>query len=146
MGLFDRKKAEKNSAPAHAPERVPAPNIRPGGTSQRFGIDRAIQLMRSLPADQNAALVAKVIASTLTSLDMKVADIIDDATALQKDLESKIGSIKTKNAGLEKEIERGDEEIVKLEAALTEATSVKERLQLAHPGTPAARITSTKTA
>ena len=133
MGLFETKKAEPNGA--HAPQAMPAPNLR---QSQRFGIERAIQLMRSLPADQNAALVAKVIASTLTSLDMRIADIIDDATAMQKDLESKIGSIKTKNAGLEKEIERGVEEIVKLESALAEATSVKERLQLASPATPPA--------
>jgi hypothetical protein len=140
MGLFETKKVETNGS--HGPQAMPAPVMRQGG--QRFGIDRAIQLMRQLPADQNAALVAKVIASTLTSLDMKVNDIIDDATALQKDLEGKIGSIKAKNAGLEKEIERGVEEIVKLESALAEATSVKERLQLASPGTPAAGIIAAK--
>jgi hypothetical protein len=138
MGLFETKKVVETNG-AHAPQAMPPAALRHGGNS-RFGIDRAIQLMRSLPADQNAALVARVIASTLTSLDMKVGDIIDDATALQKDLEAKIGSIKAKNAGLEKEIERGVEEIVKLEASLAETTSVKERLQLANPGTPAAGI------
>jgi predicted nucleic acid-binding Zn-ribbon protein len=98
----------------------------------RYGIDRAIQLMRSLPTDQNPELVAMVITSTLESLDMKVSEIIEDARSRQTDLEARIGSIKAKNSALEKEIELGVDEIVKLEASLAEAMSVKERLQLAH--------------
>jgi hypothetical protein len=98
----------------------------------RYGIDRAIQLMRSLPTDQNPELVAMVITSTLESLDMKVAEIIEDARSRQTDLEARIGVIKAKNDALEKEIELGVDEIVALEASLAEAMSVKERLQLAH--------------
>jgi len=122
MGLFDPRKTEPPGATA-------AREIPP--SSVRYGIDRAIQLMRSLPTDQNPELVATVIASTLTSLDMEVSDIIEDATSLQKDLEARIGSIKAKNSKLETEIELGVDEIVKLEASLAEATSVKERLQFA---------------
>lgn len=104
---------------------------------KRFGIDRAIQLMRSLPTEQNPELVAMVITSTLESLDMNVADIIDDARSRQADLEARIGTIKARNSALEKEIESGVDEIVKLEATLAETTSVKERLALArnHPAT-----------
>jgi hypothetical protein len=137
MGLFDAKKVEPApSATAAGEIHALTPRGGGAGSGKRYGIDRAIQLMRTLPADQNAALVATVIASTLTSLDMKVSDIIEDATSLQKELEGKIGTIKAKNSGLEKEIERGVDEIVKLEASLAEATSVKERLQLAQTHGP----------
>jgi hypothetical protein len=104
-------------------------NITP---QKRFGIDRAIQLMRSLPMDQNPDLVAIVITRTLTALEMKVSDIVEDATLRQRELAARIGSLKAKSSTLETEIELGVDEIVKLEAFLAEATSVMERLQLAH--------------
>jgi hypothetical protein len=107
-------------------------NAAPGTTApKRFGIDRAIQLMRSVPTEQNPELVAMVIASTLESLDMNVSDIIEDANARAVELEARIGSIKARNSELEKEIERGVDEIVKLEASLAEAMSVKDRIQQA---------------
>lgn len=94
--------------------------------------------MRSLPTEQNPELVAMVITSTLESLDMNVTDIIEDAKSRQADLEARIGSIKAKNSALEKEIELGVDEIVRLEATLAETLSVKERLEQAreHPATP----------
>jgi predicted nucleic acid-binding Zn-ribbon protein len=107
----------------------PAPAAAP---PKRFGIDRAIQLMRSLPTEQNPELVAMVITSTLESLDMHVSEIIEDARSRQADLEARIGTIKARNGALEKEIEQGVDEIVKLEATLAETLSVKERLELAH--------------
>jgi hypothetical protein len=131
MGRFDTRKPEPPGATA--PQATSPSGMRGGGTTpqKRYGIERAIQLMRSLPMDQNPALVATVITSTLTSLDMKVSDIIEDAALLQKELETRIGSIKAKNSKLETEIELGVDEIVKLEASLAEATNVKERLELA---------------
>jgi hypothetical protein len=111
----------------------PAPTTTP---PKRYGIDRAIQLMRSLPTEQNPELVAMVITTTLASVDMNVSEIIDDAKTRQADLESRIAGIKAKNIALEKEIELGVDEIVKLEATLAETLSVKERLESAqnhHP-------------
>lgn len=119
------------------------PSNKPGAAvptpPKRFGIDRAIQLMRSLPIDQNPELVAMVITTTLESVDMHVSEIIDDARSRQADLEARIGSIKAKNSALEKEIELGVEEIVKLEASLAETLSVKERLEAAHNHAPAGK-------
>jgi predicted nucleic acid-binding Zn-ribbon protein len=99
---------------------------------RRFGIDRAIQLMRALPTEQNPELVAMVITTTLESVEMNVSEIIEDAKLRQADLEARIGAIKARNAALEKEIEVGVEEIVKLEASLAETMAVKERLETAH--------------
>jgi hypothetical protein len=111
----------------------PATNTTP---QLRFGIDRAIQLMRTLPTEQNPELVAMVITTTLQSLEMNVSDIIDDARSRQAELEARIGTIKAKNSALEKEIELGVDEIVKLEAKLAETMSVKERLEAAHKHQP----------
>lgn len=133
MGLPDTRTNVQPLRPT-APQETPASSAgAPGATPPKwFGIDRAIQLMRSLPTEQNPELVAMVIASTLESLDVNVSHIIDDANARAIDLEARIASIKAKNKELEKEIELGVDQIVKLEASLAEAMSVKERIQLAH--------------
>jgi septal ring factor EnvC (AmiA/AmiB activator) len=60
---------------------------------------------------------------------MHVTDIIEDARSRQADLEARIGTIKARNSELEKQIEQGVDEIVKLEASLAETMSVKERLE-----------------
>jgi hypothetical protein len=96
----------------------------------RFGIDGAIELIRSLPADHDPDLVALVIAKTLTAVDVKVSDIIEDATSRQKVLEAKLGTVRATCRALETEIELRVDEIVKLEAFLAEAMSVVERLEL----------------
>jgi len=131
MGLPDT--TSNGTSGTVAPPELPSIALGPGVPPQkRFGIDRAIQLMRSLPTEQNPELVAMVIAGTLESLDMSVADIIEDAKARAIELEGRIGIIKAKNSELEKEIELGVDEIVKLEASLAEAMSVKERIEAAH--------------
>lgn len=96
-----------------------------------FGIDQAIQLMRSLPVDQNVELVVTVIKTTLESLRVKVADIIVDADRKTKDLEERVANLKRAIADFEKEIETRREEIGRLEADFKETTSVRARLELA---------------
>ena len=96
-----------------------------------YGIDQAIQLMRSLPVDQNVELVVTVIKTTLESLRVKVADIITDADRKTKDLEERVGNLKRAIADFEKEIETRREEIGRLEADHKETTNVRARLELA---------------
>jgi hypothetical protein len=105
-----------------------------------FGIERAIELMRSLPTAENPALVALAVAKTLTAVDVNPADIVDDATSRQKDLQAQLANLRTSCDTIETEIEQGVEEIVKLEAFLAEVASVLERLELVHEtsvGSPA---------
>ena len=111
---------------------------------KRFGIERAIDLMRSLPTDQNPELVAIVIARTLTAVDVKVSDIIQDATSRQQDLEVRLGGMRAKCDTLETEIERRVDEIVKLEAYLAESMSVVERLELVRDTSSKPAITAGK--
>ena len=92
-----------------------------------------LQLMRSLPTAENPALVALAIARTLTALDTRVSDIIDDATSRQKDLEAKLANLRASCDAIETwRFELGVDEIVKLEAFLAEVASVMERLELVH--------------
>jgi hypothetical protein len=114
-----------------------------------YGINQAIQLMRSLPADQNPELVVIVIKATLESLKVKVSDIISDADRKTKDLEERVSNLKRAIADFEKEIETRKEEIGRLEADHTETSAVRQRLELAekaqraqqqqHPPAPKAK-------
>jgi hypothetical protein len=103
----------------------------PTSSARGYGIAEAIQLMRSLPIDQNVDLVVRVIRATLASLNVRVQDIIDDATRKEKSTQDGIAALHAKVADLEKELETRRAEITALEADLKETTSVKERLQLA---------------
>jgi hypothetical protein len=96
---------------------------------KRFGIERAIELMRSLPTDQNPDLVAIAIAKTLAAVDVQVSGVIEDATSRQKDLEARLAAERAACTALETEIELHVDEIVELEAYLAEAMSVVERLE-----------------
>jgi hypothetical protein len=49
-----------------------------------YGIAEAIQLLRGLPVDQNVELVVRVVRATLASLNVRLADIIEDANRKQK--------------------------------------------------------------
>jgi hypothetical protein len=108
-----------------APPRLPPPSPRV------YGIGDAIQLMRSLPVDQNVDLVVQVIRATLASMNVRVQDIIEDATRKEKATEAGISHLHGQVADLERELEARRQEIVGLEADLQETIAVKERLQLA---------------
>ncbi|RMH45143.1 MAG: hypothetical protein D6689_00670 [Deltaproteobacteria bacterium] len=103
-----------------------------------YGIDDAIELMRSLPTD-NVELVVQVVKKTLESTKVKVRSIIDDASRKQKDIEGRIDVLKKEIAEYEQEIATRREEIAKLEADHAETTTVKERLELAEKLTTGAR-------
>ena len=87
------------------------------GSQKRFGTHPAIQLMRSLPTKQNPELVAMVIASTLESLDMnsRTSSTTPTRTRSSWRLDREHQGQEQR---LENEIERGVDEIVKLEASL----------------------------
>ncbi len=109
---------------------------RPGtsGVGRAFGIAEATQLLRSLPTDQNADLIVRVVRTTLESLDVHLADIIDDATRKQQLTEERIVAVQGQIADLEKQLAGLRQEIAVMEADLRETTDVKERLQIAEQG------------
>ena len=150
MGLFDRRDEKKKSdafdspvetidlnAPpedpqpaASRPEAAPAAVEDGDSYAADYGIEQAIQLMRTLPQD-NVELVVQVVKSTLESTQIKIARIIDDATTKQQDVEGRIKVLKNEIADLENEIASRKSEIGTLEADYEETSRVKDRLVLA---------------
>jgi len=114
------------AASASAPEPEPEPEPELGS----FGIDKAIQLMRTLPTD-NIELVVQVVKLTLESTKIKITTIIDDASRRQDEIQARIKVLRDEIADFEKEIASRREEISGLEADHTETSMVKDRLQLA---------------
>ena len=106
---------------------VPASAASPG----KYGIAEAIQLMRTLPVEQNADLIVRVVRATLASLHVHLPVIIEDASRKQKTIQERIAAVHVQIADLEKQLEVHRKEIAALEADLKETSSVKERLQMA---------------
>lgn len=140
MGFFANKRDEKPATgalavpeiePAHH-HHAPASQVRALEApveQPRIGIDHAIQLIRSLPTERNVDLVVTVLKTTLESLGIRVTDIVDDAARRQKDLEGRVGQLKSEIGSLEREIEQRAQEILRLEAAHAETTKVRDYLE-----------------
>ena len=129
-GYFDSP-SETVSLTAPVAKSPPAPVVREEPANLEYGIDAAIQLMRSLPIDKNPELVVTVIKTTLESLRVKVSDIIADASKKQAQLEGRVEMLTKEISDFEREILQRKEEIARLEADHLETTGVKERLELA---------------
>jgi hypothetical protein len=114
--------AKAAPAPARAPE--PPPEV------DDYGIDKAIELMRTLPSE-NIELVVQVVKFSLESVGIHLPTIIKDAIRRQNDLQSRVGALKSEIAELEAEIKLRKDEIGRHEADHKETTMVRERLELA---------------
>ena len=106
MAMFAKKEnwehkvaAEVGTGPALTPAAAKA-------GSPKYGIAEAIQLMRTLPTDQGVELVVRVVRATLASLDVRLPDIIEDASRKQKAVRDRIADFHAKNAEL-REAARG---------------------------------------
>ncbi|MBX7114328.1 MAG: hypothetical protein K1X64_08365 [Myxococcaceae bacterium] len=125
-GGAEALKAAAKAAAQAAPPAAAAPKAAP-----TFGIEETIQLMRTLPTDQNVDLVMIVVKTTLASLKVNVQDIIADAARRQGELETRVATLKSEIANFEKEIENRRKEIGSLEATHAETTKVKGHLERA---------------
>lgn len=140
MGLFGVEKKDKRHDNLVMREVPPPPPVdRPGGRREAppepipaaYGIDRAIELMRSLPAnEQNVQLVVQVIRNTLASTNVSVEAIIEDASRKQERIQRRVARLAEEIVGLEKEIQLRKEETAALEQDFEETTQVKARLSI----------------
>jgi hypothetical protein len=140
MAIFNKKSEPRIEVEQiqRAPIASPPPPAAAVPARRVYGIGDAIQLMRSLPVDQNVDLIVQVIRATLASMNVRVQDIIEDAVRKEKATEAGISSLHGKVADLERELAARREEILGLEADLKETTAVKERLELAEPAAASA--------
>ncbi|HEY3355473.1 MAG TPA: hypothetical protein VGQ83_19645 [Polyangia bacterium] len=136
MGFFKEKGKDKpvvqdelpieDEAPAPPPVRAVPP------VSSGYGIEQAIQLMRSLPSDlQTTDIVVQVIKRTLESAQINVGAIIQDASRKEERIETRIRTLQEEIAMHEKEIATRRSEIERMQTDLEETSKVKERLVMA---------------
>jgi hypothetical protein len=95
-----------------------------------YGIEKAIELMRTLPTG-NVELVVQVVKASLESVGIKLPTIITDAVRRQERIQTRIGVLRSEIAKLEEEIRTRKQEIERLEADHRETSMVRERLELA---------------
>jgi cell division protein FtsB len=127
--------AQPDSQPTAQPDSQPTaqPDSQPTAPAARvpaYGIDNAIELMRSLPSD-NIELVVKVVKHTLESLQIRTADIIHDAIAKQESIEARLKQLRAEIADYESEIASRQKEIEKLNGEYKETNTVRKHLELA---------------
>ncbi len=129
--------AERANADHHddvEPEAIETPPV--VAIERRFGIDDAIQLMRSLPADPNSALVVRVVRVTLGAVNVSVEEIVADAARKETQIKENISGLEAKIVELEGQLGALRREIAAHQADLKETVNVRERLHLAdqYPG------------
>jgi hypothetical protein len=118
--------------PSGAQEVDPEPMTPPvAPIEHRFGIDDAIALMRSLPADPNMSLVVRVVRVTLGAVHVSVEEIVQDALAKEARIKESIAAIETQIADTEKQLANLRREISAHQADLKETANVRERLHQA---------------
>jgi hypothetical protein len=105
------------------------PSTSAAKASGHYGIGDVIRLLRTLPVDQHAELVVRVIRTTLESVNVHVSDLVEDATKHQQKLGDRIATLQSQIMDLSKQIDTHRSEVARLEADLAETSSAKERLQ-----------------
>jgi hypothetical protein len=137
MAFFGKKSGSEkheDQPMVHSQSEPTPPPASGAGARPAYGIDDAIRLMRTLPTDQNIDLVVRVIKNTLESMNVRVGDILNDASQKQEVLGGRIRDLNGEIAELEKQAGTRRSEIAQLEKELAEMTAVKDRLALAEPG------------
>jgi hypothetical protein len=143
MSIFAKKQdLDQKGNPEVATTPASATTTAPTGRKD-YGIAEAIQLLRGLPVEQNTELVVRVVRATLASLNVRLSDIIEDASRKQKTTQDRIAGEHGKVADLEKQLAEHRREIASLEADLKETTSVKDRLLMAEKAADKAASTPT---
>jgi hypothetical protein len=122
MSIFGKKSEEEQSFGSKGPGKAAAP---------KYGIGDVIRLLRTLPIEQHADLVVRVIRTTLESVEVHVSDLIQDAARQEHKLGERIGVLRTEMSELTKQIDTRREEVSRLEADLGETRGAKERLMFA---------------
>ncbi|MBI5480459.1 MAG: hypothetical protein HY906_16470 [Deltaproteobacteria bacterium] len=125
MGRFKNK-----AQPAEFKSPEPAPAVAPvPPPSAGYGIQQAIELMRSLPADlQTTDFVVQVVKRTLESARIDVGAVIADATRKEERIVLWLRLLQEEIATRQREIEARTSEIGRLQTELEEISRVKERL------------------
>ena len=130
MSLFAKK---PETPPMHAPATKPVGHAKkePAAKGPSYGVADLIALIKSIPIDHHPDLVVQVVKTTLESVGVHVADIMDDAARLESDVKDRIAAIEGEIGGLAQEIDRRRDLIAQLRSDVADLTFAKERWQKA---------------
>jgi hypothetical protein len=135
MAIFGKK--PEPTPPAIQPP-LPSPAItppQPRATSAEpaphrpYGVAELITLMKAIPIDHHPDLVLQVVKSTLESVGVRIADIMEDATRHESQVKDRISSLEGEIDGLVQQIDRRRDLITQLRGDVTELTYAKDRWQ-----------------
>jgi hypothetical protein len=150
MGLFDRKGKDKSAeieitvedqdeeppelrTPAAAsvkprpPAETAAPSAR-GKAMTPYGIEHVVQLMRSLPLEQNTELVGEVVRRTLESAHVSIDTILADAQRKEDEIHARIEALTKAIEEMQQEIGSRRKHVMDLQAQLTDITKATDLL------------------
>lgn len=121
--------------PAIAPPPPPPPGMQqiqltaPAAVPTSYGIQRAIELMRALPVDDDTSLVLRVVRKTLQSTGVSLEEIIRTAKEREAAVVKGIESDRTAIEQLEIQITTRRANITRLEGDLDETREVRARIE-----------------
>lgn len=98
--------------------------------SSGYGIEDAIELMKSLPRD-NPEVVVTVVKKTLESTKIQVQDILNDAKDKEERIRSKHKALEAEIKQLQEQISKRNQQISDLVQDLNETTDVRQQLEMA---------------
>jgi len=110
-----------------SPETAPPVKVK---SKPRYSIEDAIELMRTLP-DENDEIVVTVVNKTLESMNIAVTDIIQDAEEKEVRIRDQHKTLEQKVKELQAVIAKRENEMSDMMADLKETMEVKQRLKLA---------------
>jgi hypothetical protein len=124
MSLFGKK----NPSPPSDPEIEPSLQAQ-SHPRAKYGIDEAVQLMRTLPLEQQPDLVVQVVKNTLASMNVNLKDILRDGAVKREAISTKVTGLKASISELEEQIRLKNVQVEAAEAELFELDRVIERLE-----------------
>lgn len=127
------------AAPSAAAGSVPVAPVAAPSAQPRYGIVKAIELMRDLPLDKDADVMLRVLRKTLESTDVHLSDLVEDATKRERTLEQDMSSELAAIAALEREIATRTATVTRIEKDLAETKRARERLETASSNRTQAR-------
>jgi hypothetical protein len=121
MSLFGKRPESQPVALSQSDELV-AP-------TRSYGVADLIRLLKTIPLDQHPDLLVRVVRTTLESVGVQSAQVIDDAQRQESAINARISALESEIEGLSSEIHLRREQIAQLRVELSETTYARERLQ-----------------
>ena len=97
-------------------------------SNRAYGVADLIRLLKTIPVDQHPDLVVRVVKTTLESVGVQSAHVVDDALRQEAAINERISVLEAEIVELSGEIQLRRDQIAQLQMELAETTYAKDRL------------------